>query len=164
MNTTRSTENSSQNGKPAIEIHETVRRRTACRLLVCGMKQCGELRGNCDKCVSCMRSAWMRPLRFAKALQQRCAPPLQAPPLVRRRQVLILHLRENHKIRLTKGNKDFDTITCFAGQCSAFMYSWIVLGLRSMPAACRRLRSLATEQHDTVAIQTLISDAARTRH
>ena len=36
----------------------------------------------------------MRPLRLAKPLQHRCAP-LQAPPLVQRRQVLIVHLLED---------------------------------------------------------------------
>ena len=50
----------------------------------------------------------MRPLRLSKALQHRCAP-LQAPPLVRRRQVLILHLQKDHKIRLPEKNKDSDT-------------------------------------------------------
>ena len=31
-----------------------------------------------------------------------------------------------------------------AGQCSAFMFFWMLLRSRSMPDACRRLRSLAT--------------------
>ena len=50
----------------------------------------------------------MPPLRLAKALQHRCAP-LQALPLVRRRQVLILHLWEDHMMGLAEKNKDFDT-------------------------------------------------------
>ena len=58
----------------------------------------------------------MRPLRLARPLPLRCAP-LQAPPLVRRHQVLILHLLEDHKISMTEKTRS------------------------------RRLRTLATEQH-----------------
>ena len=55
-------------------------------------------------------------------------------------------------------------ITCFAGQCSAAMYSWTLRRPRSMPDACRRLRTLATVQHGSTEIQeALMSAAARTR-
>ena len=57
-----------------VKLHDKERREDR---LQSGLKQCGE----------------RRPLRFAKAPQHRCAPPL-----VQRRQLLILHLWEGHKI------------------------------------------------------------------
>ena len=62
-------------------------------------------------------------------------------------------------MRKAEKNKDFDT---------HHLLRWPVLRFRvrldgAAADACKRLRTLATEQHGTVAIQTLISDAARTR-
>ena len=95
------------------------------------------------------------PLRFAKALQHRCAP-LLAPQLV--------SPVGGSKTETGREKTRISThITCFAGQCSAFMHSWTVLQPRSMPDACKRLRTQATEQHGTVATQALISILARAR-
>ena len=103
----------------------------------------------------------MRPLRLAKPLQHRCAP-LHAPPVVRRRQELTLHLWESHEIRMAEKNKDFDRYQLLR-QCSAVISLWRLRRLRSIPDACRRLRTLATEQHGTVSTQGLISILATSR-
>ena len=100
----------------------------------------------------------MRPLRFAKPLQHRCAP-LQAAPLVQRRQVLLLHLWEGHKIKC----EEEDYISFLRWAMLRLMSFWTVLRPRSMPDACRRLRTLATVQHGVSVMMPAISILARWR-
>ena len=102
-----------------------------------------------------------QPPPLAKPVQHRCAP-LQAAPLVQHRQVLILHLQRWRKIESNTTNHHVHPhLTCFAGQSSASMWTW--LRPRSMPDAFRRLRTPATVQQGSTATQALMSDAARTR-
>ena len=54
-------------------------------------------------------------------------------------------------------------ITCFAGRCSAVISFCTLRRLRSIPDASKRLRTLATEQHGTVATLALISILATAR-
>ena len=103
----------------------------------------------------------MPPLRFAKSHQHRCAP-LQAAPLVQRRQVLILRPQgrptcESNKTTLVC----YPHITCFAGQCFAFIYSWTLLRPRSIPDASRCLRTRTTVQHGVTTMMPAISIWAR---
>ena len=95
----------------------------------------------------------MRHLRYAEPLQHRCAP-LQAAPLVQRRQVLILHLQRWPKCG-SKKNKS----SCVP---THHLLRWPVLRLHEpLDAAVGAPRQ--TVQHGTTAIQALINDAARTR-
>ena len=110
---------------------------------------------------TCLAKYFPQPLRLAKPLQHRRAPlqaVYSAPSSADSSPVGGPEKHEWH--RKTRNSTH---VTFLAGQCSAAMYSWTLRRRRSMPDACRRLRTLATVQHGSTEIQALMSAAARTR-